>query len=186
MRGIIMRLTICVLMLCTIAMSQQSSQTIYIDEHPDSSQWCALQDSNSSDADIQNTRSLVVASANYISGRLSVIDINKEADSGDWIMFDHYVIDRSGNMVSLKRVFNSATDDASMIEIADFVSGKLILRSQTYKSLSAGAPLGSKDLTWIPKITIYPSIKKLPFARLLPLHGPLALKGRIRCISSAP
>lgn len=166
-------------------LNQKPNGEVFLTEHAGVHQWCATLDKQMADEDTDRMGALTVANASYESGHLKSIDINSEDEAGDWMVYDHYSINKAARSVqSLKRVINSASGDATVTKWYRMRSQKARLIRSSAESLSNSSPLNIKEVPWLPSLRIYVSLREIPFRKLLPVDGPPHYSQALQCMDS--
>jgi hypothetical protein len=157
--------TITLLFLC-----QHVAKTLYLLEDNKHAQWCAFHEEAEWKAEVESLSALVVATANYVDGRISAVNVTEQDEAGDWIVYDHYSLDQSGRISKLKRTINVLPGDRSEDEVFLMVSGAPKKEGAASRKLSTGEPVSGAD-AWLPDVPITTHIKAFPFFPLIASPG---------------
>jgi len=149
---------------------QPSAKTLYLLEDDKHEQWCAFREEREWKAEVESVSALVVATATYVDGRLSVLEVTQQDEAGDWIVYDHYSLDQSGRISKLKRTINVLPGDRSEDEVFLMVSGSPKKESAARRKLSTGEPVSGPDV-WLPDVPIKTRIEAFPFFPLINSAG---------------
>ena len=152
--------------------SQHVAKTLYLLEDGKHEQWCAFREEAEWKAEVESLTALVVATANYVDGRISAVNITQQDEAGDWIVYDHYSLDENGRILKLKRTINVLPGDRSEDQVFLIASGSPKKQSTAARRLSSGEPL-SDSKEWLPDLPIATRIQEIPF---FPLIGSQSLE----------
>jgi len=149
---------------------QPVAKTLYLLEDNKHQQWCAFRDEREWKTEVESLSALVVATAEYVDGRLSAVDVTHQDEAGDWIVYDHYSLDQSGKISKLKRTINVLPGDRSENEVFLMLSGTPKKESAASRKLSTGEPASKADV-WLPDVPITTRVEAFPFSSLIGSSG---------------
>ena len=149
---------------------QPSAKTLYLLEDDKHDQWCAFREETEWKAEVEALSALVVATANYVDRHLSAVDVTEQDEAGDWIVYDHYSLDHTGQISKLKRTINLLPGDRSENDVFLMVSGTPKKESAASRKLSTGEPVSGADV-WLPNVPITTRVEAFPFFPLISSPG---------------
>lgn len=132
-----------------------------------SHQWCAYAKLSTWHAAVQGANSAVVGTLKYSKGRLSQVDVTEVGESGDWMVYDHYVLDSRGRIRKLSRLTNVLPGDRSVFETFSIGGGKAEKVSEVQKRLSTGRVIAFPTSIWLPEVPVVTSTNLFAFSDLL-------------------
>jgi hypothetical protein len=145
---------------------QHAVETLYLLKDRKHEQWCAFRDQRQWRASVDSLSASVVATADFVDGRISAVEVTEQDETGDWIVYDHYSLAENGRISKLKRTVNSLPSDRSDSEIFQIANGVAQKESTASRKLSNGEPV-TRSTALYPDPPIVTSIQSFPFFPLL-------------------
>ena len=149
------------------AVAEVEAPRLYLLEVPKTHQWCTYASQSVWNAAVQKTGSAKVAELTFRGDRMSVISITETDESGDWMVFDRYLLDELGRPYKLFRTLNVLSGDRSVIEAFSLSEDKVTKLSTRSKQLRTGRNVPPSEDVWLPHIPIARRLNMLPFSDLL-------------------
>src|SRR5438093_245198 len=91
----------------TVSQHKSVTEKIYLleDSRATPQQWCGFSNKSNRDSQVNVLGSTSSASVEYKNNRASIVDVTTADDpgSGDWVVYDHYVLSEDENIQTLKR-----------------------------------------------------------------------------------
>lgn len=154
-----------------LASAQAKARKVFFLEDAGKNQWCAFDSEAAWKAAVQDAGSMAVGSLTYVGEHLSQIDVTETDESGDWTVYDRYVLGDHGQPIKLSRTINVLPGDRSVLQTLSISEGKVKKTAIVAKQLSTGKPLTSPNPIWLPKLPIDTGAKMFPFSALLVRPG---------------
>jgi len=175
--------------LVSVSMNYAAGQTIlkrlFLLQDSGHQQWCAYRTESDWAAEVKSLSSPVVGSLEYADGRVSKISLTEEDDTGDWIVYDEYALNKNGGIEAARRTFNIIADDRSIEVTYAIKDGKAREEAKTSRRLSTKEILPSQK-DWLPGVPVVTRVQDFPFFPILADKHPEAwLNGRT-CSSNKP
>lgn len=161
----------CLILQSHPASAQSKAAKIFFLEDTRNSQWCAFHSEATWKAAVESARAMTVGTLIYSGKHLSQIFLTETDESGDWIVYDHYLVDSHGRIVKLSRTINVLPGDRSVLQTFSIGGGKVTKISTTAKQLGTGKTLISPKPVWLPEVPIETSIRMFSFASLIRRPG---------------
>jgi hypothetical protein len=149
------------------AWAQTKAPKVFLLEDVKTSQWCSYLSESNWKAKVQHIEAMTVGAAIYSNDHLTEIDVSMTDESGDWTVYDHYLLDDHGQIVKLERLLNVLPGDTSTTQIFSISHGIATKTANSEKQLSTGKPLSTPSGAWLPELTIRTDPKRFPFSALL-------------------
>ena len=142
-------------------------------------EWCAFTSESSWRSRVDSSEATTVGTLNYSDSRLISIDVTTDDEAGDWTVFDHYTVTKTGSLERLDRRANILPGRRSALETYALVDGKARLQSRETKDLTSGEKLTSGE-TWLPKVRIALRLTDFQFAPLAQTkYSEILSKGKV-------
>jgi len=74
------------------ALSQITTQKLFLLEDPEHHQWCAYGNEPAWASEVKSLAAEVVGTVEFSKGKISRINVTEEDETGDWIAYDPYTI----------------------------------------------------------------------------------------------
>ncbi len=149
-----------------LASCQAGVKKVYLLEDRAHQQWCGYKIEATWGSEKESLSALVVGTAEYRNDRLSTIALTEAGESGDWIVYDNYSLDREGRVQSLKRTTNVLPGDSSVEQVFTNRNGSMTIVSTTTRSLSTGDPKAVTPID-VPSVPILGNLQEFRFASLI-------------------
>lgn len=146
-------------------------EEVYLLQIPSTEQWCKYSDEITWKRNIDVTKSMGVARVIWNPNSISKISMSETSETGDWIAYDEYQLNPSGDVTSLSRVINVVSEDASISQQFSRREGRLVLHSSSQKSLSSGSEQ-SMAIDWTPDLPVFSSLAQFPFSDVFYSRSP--------------
>jgi len=112
--------------------------------------------------------------------------VTQEDEAGDWTVFDHYEIGKTGELGRDRREIRILPGDRLVEETYSIRDGVVDKQSTNTKSLSTGQKLTDGE-DWLPDVPVLGRMKDFRFAPLMALeHSQVVAKGKICTPSKEP
>jgi len=162
--------------------SQSANERLYLLEAASGGQqWCIYRNEIEWDKDVQRQHAMVVATVEYVSGRLVAVHVTEQAETGDWIVYDNYTVGSDGQPQSLHRTVNTLPGERREERVFKIHRGRATERSRATRGLDTDTPLLGGE-TWLPDVPVVTNIQAFPFAALIaPEH--LKILPSKRCVA---
>jgi hypothetical protein len=124
-------------------------------------QWCAYTSESTLRKELEAGET--VGTVEFNGTRISRVRVTTPDDpgAGDWMMFDVYTVDASGNLRSLERTINVLPGNISQLETWLIDRGKAVKKSSLVRDLDTLKPKqGEAD--WVPDVQILTKLASLP------------------------
>lgn len=155
----------------SVSVQVPAATKVFLLEDATSNQWCAFSKEAPWNAAVQNTGAMTVGMLTYSNEHLSQIDMTETDESGDWMVYDHYFLDKDEQIVKLSRTINVLPGNRSVLQIFSISDRKAKETATKEKQLSTGKLLISPKSVWLPDLPIKTEIKQFPFFKLLGRSG---------------
>jgi hypothetical protein len=129
--------------------------------------WCIYADHSVFQREVERVQSNSVATISITGASVAAIEFTEQADSGDWLIRDRYLIDKRGRVNSLVREIRMASVDLVKREAYSLLDGRLRRDEVSMQSLSSGALLANAPNVWIPQRKVTGDLRDFPFAALI-------------------
>lgn len=145
--------------------TQSKIRQLYLLEDADHKRWCAFDKKSTWQSKVNKISAMWVAKVVYIDDYVSAVNITEEDQTGDWIVYDKYSLDK-GVFRTLNRLINVLPEDRSVRQVFVIDSGKARGRTAIHTRLSTGKAITpATDL--LPDIPVFTNIHALPFSVLM-------------------
>jgi hypothetical protein len=151
------------------ALAQAAGSRLFLLEDAEHHQWCAYGSESEWTSEVKSLTAMVVATLEYSGGRVAKISITEEDESGDWVIYDHYLIGDKGEIRELKRTINILPGDRSEEETYLVLNGKAKKESSNSRKLSTKEvlPAPQEQKNWLPNVPIITRLQDFPFTALI-------------------
>src|SRR5579864_3291721 len=85
---------------------QAKTSKVFLLEVAGNNQWCSYLSESTWKAKVQEVGAMTVGTLIYSNDHLVQIDVTETDESGDWTVYDHYLLDDHGQLVKLTRLLN--------------------------------------------------------------------------------
>jgi hypothetical protein len=153
------------------ASAQAKASKVFLLEDAGKNRWCSYLSESTWKSKVQQVGAMRVGTLVYSDNRLSQIDVTETDESGDWTVYDQYLLSEDGEVVKLTRLLNVLPGDRSVSETFSISNGKATKTAMSEKQLSTGKPVSSPRGDWLPDVAIETEPKMFPFYALLSNAG---------------
>jgi hypothetical protein len=150
----------------TSAQTEAKKLFLLSDDHR--KEWCAYASESTWKSQVELSGAGTVATLDFSSGHITLIDVTTEDEAGDWAVFDHYSLTDAGELQQLRRKVNILPGDRSVAETYTITERKARLQNRTTTSLSTGEKLKNAE-EWLPEVRVVTRLSDFPFAALTTL-----------------
>lgn len=158
---------LCVATLPRVVTAQTNGHAVFLLEDSTEKQWCAFTNRAQLDSSVSAMKAPEVATLTYRDRHVVRIDLAETDESGDWMVYDHYLLDEAGHVTRLSRLINVLPGDRSVSRIFSLKNGKVAKIREDAKQLSTGKRLRSPKPVWLPDLPVETAMSSFPFSRLL-------------------
>jgi len=163
-----------VLSLCCIALPAeavaQSRDSLYVfgDLLADTatSRWCAYSNPVAWKAAAESAHALTSGVVEFKRGRVAVIKLVEDGESGDWLVYSTYMVDSAGAIRRLNRMINDLPTQSSLDQRFVIRNGRAILLSAKNHDLHTRKPTGPPS-DWVPDLPIATTLQAFGFFPLI-------------------
>jgi len=131
------------------------------------SEWCSYTSVKGWSAAVTSSGALDVGDVYFVAGKITEIYKTSEAESGDWMVVDHYRVEPSGTLTGLVREIRMAEGGVWIRETYSIRNGKDQLTQRGRISPTTGSAVSGRIPDDLPEVPIATSMATLPFAALL-------------------
>jgi hypothetical protein len=153
-----------------LAQCESSSQTaiekLFLLEDAAQQQWCIYRNEAEWKGDVEQQDAMVVATVEHTSGRVAAVNVTEQDETGDWIVYDNYVIGADGQLQSLNRTVNILPGERREQLVFQLRAGRASQQSRTTARLGTDKPLPNAE-TWLPDVPVVTTTEAFPFASLI-------------------
>jgi hypothetical protein len=114
---------------------------------------------------VQKVGAVTVGALNYSGDHLLQIDVTETDESGDWTVYDHYVLDDRRQVIRLSRTINVLPEDRSVLQTFSISDGHATRTATTEKRLSTGELRSSPRSAWASRVANPDRDKAVPVLR---------------------
>lgn len=157
------------------AFPQTTTQKLFLLKDTSRHEWCAYGSESEWTDKVQAVNADVVGMVEFSESKISRVDVTRQDETGDWVVFDHYTVSNDGQIVKLSRTINVLPGDITVDEGYLIEGGKARKQSDTVRRLSTkeALPKGT-TLDWLPRVPVTVRIEAFPFASLISAnHAPI-------------
>lgn len=152
---------------CDLAFAQGNAPKVFLLEDAPNNQWCSYNNESTWKEEVRKIEAMTVGTMIYSNDRLVEIDVTETDQTGDWTVYDRYLLDDHTQLVKLARLMNVLRGDASVSQTFSIRKGNAAKIATSAKQLSTGKPLTSSTADWLPALPIEIRSKMFPFYALL-------------------
>jgi hypothetical protein len=127
--------------------------------------WCAYSKEATWNGAVQKVGAVTVGALNYSGDHLLQIDVTETDESGDWTVYDHYVLDDRRQVIRLSRTINVLPEDRSVLQTFSISDGHATRTATTEKRLSTGELRSSPRSAWASRVANPDRDKAVPVLR---------------------
>jgi hypothetical protein len=140
---------------------------IFLVRDAEHKKWCMYLNESDRNSVVASLEATNVGTLHFTSdGDLSAIDVAEEDESGDWVVYDHYVIDINNHVLKDERRINILPGDRAVEESYLIKDGRATKEKSITRSLSTGKELSDHE-TWLPDVRVITRIGDFPFSPLV-------------------
>jgi len=154
------------LALTCVGRSSGDSSSVFLLKDDTNHQWCAYASKAAWQSRVDDITARTVAGAEYDDGQLVKLDVSENDESGDWLVSDHYTVDREKRLVQLQRSIEVIPDRAIKEERYSIKNGRLTKDSSVVRSMSNNEIVAAPDLS-TPSLRVATRVSDFGFASLI-------------------
>jgi hypothetical protein len=129
-------------------------------------EWCLYSSQKTWETDVNALQAANVGSLEFENEHIMSVDVTTQDETGDWVVYDHYLLDTAGELRQDKRKINVLPGDRTVEETYLIQDGKTTKTSSSTKSLSSGKSLLTHE-DWTPEVPVTKRVKDFPFVSLM-------------------
>ncbi len=144
----------------------RSTRMIYLLRDESRGTWCGYASEAQFRAEAESLGAAVVGGATYTDGRLSRVEVTVTDETGDWEVYDDYLIPLKKRSWRLSRTVSIIPEDLREKHLFVMNAGKAVEQQASYTELGTGRPT-DRRAEWFESPPIFTDRRQFPFWLLI-------------------